>query len=522
MKKYFFLCLLAGILPTLIHATPNFESSAPNTTLQNQSAFMVSSITIKGNTLLPESTLQPLLHSHQGKESSVEGLQTLAQTLTQAYHKAGYPLATVIIPPQKIDDGVVTLQVIEGKVDKIVLDNQSRLSDTTAQGYLENIKIRQPLKQQDSERALLLLKDLAGTDTVNYRLSSGDKGTVLNVDLGQASAVDGFVQVDNYGSQSTGKIRTRAGLNLNSPLGQGERFGVQAMSSFKGVSNARLFADVPLGTQGLGVSAGLAHTRYDLGGDFKDLNATGTANSADIGVHYPIMRSNAHRLSVNATGEHRQLTDNIGATKTKTDKAINALRMGLSGSHQDGVLAGGFTQWGLDGTLGHLNIKSADAKAIDSQSAKTQGAYAKLNANIARTQFFSQNASLKIGTMGQWASKNLDSAEQLSLGGADMVSAYHSNDVSADMGVMGQAEARYAVLPSLTLGAFYEAGVAKLKHSPYTQATNTTSLRGLGLGIYGQYHSLSLQSKIAWQLDNQDDKAGKPKPKFWLKAAYQF
>ncbi|SUO98621.1 ShlB/FhaC/HecB family hemolysin secretion/activation protein [Suttonella indologenes] len=481
----------------------------------------VRDVVLVGNTLLSTAQLEPELASVRGTTTTFGGLQTLAGKITDTYHKAGYPLATVIIPPQKIDGGVVQLQVLEGQIAGVSVENRSRLSDEVVQSYLSGMQSGQPLRQADSERALLLIKDLAGTDSVNYRLQGGNNGTDLAVDLGEAPLVTGFVQADNYGSKSTGEIRTRAGVNLNSPFGRGEKLSVQAMSSFKGVDYVNLSADMPVGADGLMFSGSLGHTRYDLGGAFKDLNATGTANTVDIGARYPLIRSNRNNLWLSASGEYRDLQDKIGSTNTVTDKSIKTLHLGANGYHQDDWLMGGYTQWRVDNTFGRLTIDSADARAIDSLSAKTEGAYYKIAANISRTQYFSPQFSAILSLNGQWANKNLDPAEQMSLGGNDAVAAYHSNDVSADIALQGGLELRYALTPYVSLSGFYDAGRAKLRAKPFVSGDNTVNLHGGGIGLYSQYKDFYLQGKIAWRASNRQFSNDR-NPRAWLKVGYNF
>ena len=481
----------------------------------------VNRVVLKGNTLLTNSQLQPILTSLDGKTATFGELQLLARQVADVYHQAGYPLANVVIPPQKLADGVVTLQVIEGVIDHVSISNQSRLKDSTAQKYLAVIQTGEPLNQKHTERPLLLLKDLAGTQQVAYRLAGSEAGTELAVDLGKAPAVEGFVQVDNYGSKSTGKVRTRAGMTLNSPFGRGERLSVQGMTSLKGVNYAKASVDVPVGYDGLSTSLGVGHTRYDLGGAFKDLDATGTATTFDVGVRYPVIRSNSSNLWVNVGGEYRDLQDKVGATNTTTDKAIKSAQLGISGHHQDQVLQGGYTQWGITSTLGSLNIDSADARAIDAVSAKTQGTYYKVTGNLGRTQYITPKFSLTANLSGQWANKNLDSAEQLSLGGADAVAAYHANDVSADIGVIGQIEARYAAASGVSASVFYDAGRAKLRAKPYLTQDNFVNLHGGGFALSGQYKNVSLQTKLAWHHDDKKFSQDK-NPRAWVKVGYQF
>lgn len=481
-------------------------------------------VKIEGVQSLNVAEMQPLVADLEEKTVTLGAVRAAAAQITERYQQAGFPLARAVIPPQKIIDGVLKIQVIEGQIAGATADNHSRLSPKFVEGYLNNAyEAGKPLQRQQSERALLLMRDLAGVGEVNYRLSEGKNAgeTLLLAELQSAPLASGNVSVENYGSKSTGEYRTRANLYLNSLFGRGERISLQAMSSFKGVNNGRLGLELPLGYQGLQFNTSFSHTNYELGGAFKALDASGTANTLDYGLRYPLIRSNEKNLWLAVGGEHRHLTDKVKSTNTQTRKRINSGNISLNGSLQDNLGFGGFTQFSLQNTLGNLRILSADARALDAASAKTAGGYYKLNANLSRTQYFNQKLSLYAGLNAQWANKNLDSGEQLSLGGVDAVAAYHSNDVSVDRGVVGQLELRYMVNTYLTVSSFYEAAKGKPRVKPYLAEKNNVSLHGGGVGLYVNYKNLSVQTKVAWRSGEQTFNHDR-KPRMWLKLTYSF
>lgn len=500
---------------------PNQTVSLPAIQKSNASddntPIYVAQVQLSGNQALSTNHFSALLGQYANQKLTLAQLHQLSEQIAQIYHQAGYPLAVAIIPAQRLENNVVIMQIIEGQLSDIKINNQSRLPDNVIQGHLHKaIATHEPLKQADSERALLLLKDLAGTNDVHYRLSADAKGTILVADLSKAPLMDGFVNIDNEGSASTGIWRTRAGVNFNSPLGLGEKIAIQAMTSLKGVNHARLSVDMPFGYDGLHVGAGLAHTRYALGATFKNLNATGKANVLDVYARYPILRTNRQNLWLTGTGEYRALKDIIGATNTQTNKRLQNLQIAVNGNHHlhnDTQL-----QWRSNLTLGNLTIINADSKAIDAASGKTAGSYYKLTGSVASSTPMAPKLRLHSELKAQWANKNLDSAEQISLGGMDNVSAYNSNHLSADRALIGQAQVRYVANPMLSLSAFYDVAIGKIKVNPYTQDKNTQSLSGAGIGLNSQYQNLSIQSKLAWQLGKHTTN----KPQWWLKAEWQF
>ena len=89
---------------------------------------------------------------------------------------------------------------------------------------------------------------------------------------------------------------------------------------------------------------------------------------------------------------------------------------------------------------------------------------------------------------GRRASKNLDSAEKISLGGPFGVRAYPVGEAAGDDGYLATIELRYDVrqnmLPgSLSLSVFYDTGTVSINHDPYAAGDNNRRLSGAGLGV---------------------------------------
>ena len=509
--------------PTAVQAVEIGQKSAREAQESDNIPLEVKTIRLVGLEAVGESELASLLVDSQGKTVTLGQLRDLTDKITAYYHQQGYVLAKAILPPQRIENGEVVIQVFEGKIASIQQQNQSRVKESVVQGYLNHIQVGKALNNQQAERALLLIKDLAGVGEVNYSLAEGQQAgeTNLIANLGEAPAVRGNLSVDNHGSESTGEKRVRANVYLQSPFGRGETISLQGMSSLRGLDYGRVGLELPLGYNGLSFNSSFSRTRYELGGNFANLNADGSSDTVDFGVRYPLLRTNQHNLWLASGGEIRRLTDSVRATNTETKKAVRAGNLSINGSFQDSLGAGGYTQLSLQNTFGRLNIRSAEARAIDAASAKTQGSYYKLTANLNRTQYFNQQWSLWANVSVQWSNKNLDSGEQMSIGGLDGVSAYSSNAVSGDKGILANLQLRYAVNPYITLLGFYDVGGAKLRNKPFAQGKNHRRLQGAGVGLNIQVKQLAIEAKSAWKIHPTNIEKGK-NPRVWVNVRYYF
>jgi hemolysin activation/secretion protein len=397
---------------------------------------------------------------------------------------------------------VLTIAVLEGQLSDIKVSNSSRLMDAKVQqSFLANIPRNSPPQANGVNRPVLLLGDVPGVGAVDARLSAGAQvgETILNVKAGEAPMAQGRVEGDNFGGLYTGRYRVGGSLNLNSPMGYGERFSARLLASDASLVSGRLAAELPLGSDGLTASAALGRTTYELGDVFKALDAGGRSNTAELGLRYPILRSAQNNVYAQLTYENRDLKDEVRSTRTETHKSAQVATLGLSGDWRDSLVGGGITQASLGISTGKLKIDSADAAALDAVAAKTTGSYSKWVWSLSRQQAIAKGLTVNASLRGQQASKNLDSSEQFSLGGPSGVRAYASGEASGDEGWLGSLELRYGLSEHIAASLFHDVGRVSVNAKPYLNGENTLKRSGTGFGLQGGYGSFDLRLIFAWR-----------------------
>ena len=78
----------------------------------------IKSINITGTTVFSSAELIPLLSDVASGSHTLGELRRAATRITQHYRQAGYFLARAYLPKQQILDGVLTIAVLEGKLEK--------------------------------------------------------------------------------------------------------------------------------------------------------------------------------------------------------------------------------------------------------------------------------------------------------------------------------------------------------------------------------------------------------------------
>ena len=137
-------------------------------------------------------------------------------------------------------------------------------------------------------------------------------------------------------------------------------------------------------------------------------------------------------------------------------------------------------------THGRVGFDDDTAEFVDDILLRTKGGYARYNLDLAHEQALTERLSLLGRLLLQTASKNLDAAERVVIGGANALRPFGDRPVSADEAALVGLDLRYRIpttlLPGLVVGAFadYAVGHASRKPDP-TAGSNL--VRGATLGI---------------------------------------
>lgn len=484
----------------------------------------VERLRVLGAAAFSEDDLAALVADFVGRGVSVRQLQIAAARITAHYRRAGYTLARAYLPQQKMQDGVVTIEVLEGKLEGVKIDNASRLSNEAVESRLSSVKAGDVFNKSSSERALLLLSDTPGAGVVDSRFAPGSQRgeSVLVTRLEGAPVIVGRIEADNHGGLYTGRNRLGVSADLNSVLGLGERFSGKVLASDAELYNARLAAQVPVGYDGLTLGAAVSHNTYALGSTFKALDAVGRSSTVELNLRYPWVRSVDFNVYAQVGYEYRKLKDDVRSTATVTEKHANVGTLSAFGDARDGLGGGGLTQASLMWSQGQLAFDSPGAEAIDAQGAKTAGSYSKLYLTAERQQRLPADFMLNLSLRGQWTDGNLDSSEKFSLGGPYGVRAFASSEALGDRGWLGSVELRYVFSPSIVGSVFHDHGEVSVNARPYLSTPNTLRRSGNGFGLTGSYGSFDWRASVAWR----DGKAGTAEPdrlpRMWAQAGWRF
>jgi hemolysin activation/secretion protein len=478
----------------------------------------------------PEAQLLALTGFVPGRELSLAELRAMATRITDHYRRNGYFVAQAHLPAQDIKDGIVTVRVTEGQYGNVTLRNQARLSDSLPNGLLQGLNSGDAITIAPLENRLLLLSDIPGVN-VNSTLTPGaSAGTSdLIVTLTPGRSVTGSIEADNAGNRYTGEYRIGGTVNFNNLTGHGDVATLRGLTSGDGLKYGRASYQIPVGK----ATVGLAYTalEYRLGKEFEPLGAHGKAEIASIYGSYPLIRSRNTNLYAVADYDAKQFEDRVDLTSALTEREAQVFVVGLHGNHRDNLGGGGLSTGSITLHSGDIDIITPAARTADALTARTQGSFQKIAFSAARLQSVTRTVSLYGSISGQFASKNLDVSEKMSLGGAYGVRSYAVGEAFADEGYLVNLEARL-LLPRLWetmpgqmhLIGFFDTGTVTVDRNQWAPGNNSRTLSGAGIGVtWGDYNNFVMKAYYAQKVGNEPSlSAPDEHGRFWFQIIKYF
>src|SRR5512146_1629574 len=88
-------------------------------TLSTAPIFVLRAVTLVGNTVLDQAAIDKIVAPHLGRPASIASLDEIRRALTLLYIDRGYINSGVVIPDQNVENGVITMRAVEGRVTEV-------------------------------------------------------------------------------------------------------------------------------------------------------------------------------------------------------------------------------------------------------------------------------------------------------------------------------------------------------------------------------------------------------------------
>lgn len=480
-------------------------------------SFTLQSITVETGPLsLDAARLDAITAPYAGHEVTARALGEMLTALTNYARESGYPAAGAYIPEQTAKEGHLLVRFLPGEVGEVRIQNDSRLNDDLARGIAARLHPGAVITSRDLETALYTLDNLSGVRAAGALTAGRETGTSdVTIRLRDDKACTGTVYAENYGSKSSGRYRYGLAANLEDVGGTGGRLSAGLLISNHNQHGYNLAWEMPVGHSATRLGIGFSRSDYELGSIFSQLGAEGMANTYSFFGETPLWQTSRSALSVTYGFDHREMRDSMSGFSWK--KHSEAFHVGLSGM---GRRDGSFLRYGAELRMGTLTAGSEIADVLG-RAGETLGGFTKATLNVTAVQSLGHSTDLLLKAQGQIANRNLDSSEQLYLGGAQGVRAYPHGEASGDEGALGTLELRYHTpVKGLTLSTYLDAGHVRLVRSHHASET----LKGWGIGLaynnHGWFARLDYARRIGGPTILSDD--AKSRQRMWFLAGFNW
>ena len=414
---------------------------------QSEAKFDLLELRVKGNTLLERTELERTVYPFLGPNKSIDAVENARNALEEVYRKKGYQTVAVDIPEQNVEQGVVYLQVMEGKVSRLRVKGSRYFSlgsikagvPELAEGNVPNLPVMQ--KQ---------LADLSGQSadrSVTPIMRAGEAPGTVEVDLKVKDELPlhGRLELNGRNTNSTSRLRLVSTIrydNLWQKLHSASLMYQVSPENSKEV-------DVWAGTYSMPIpytDAKLAFYGVRSSSD-AGIASAGALNVIGLGEIYglrlikPLPGLDHYFHSMIAGIDYKNFEENlnlVGADTINTpiDYIPFTLQYNSSLRGKESLasfnLGANFAIRGLGNEPGEFENKRADARPN----------YFYLTSGVNFEQDLPEDFQFASRLTAQIADSPLISNEQFSLGGALSVRGYFETQALADSGFTGSLEVR--------------------------------------------------------------------------------
>lgn len=464
--------------------------------------FDVTDYRVEGNTLLKERDVRAVLAPFRGVQRDFGDVQRALEALERAYREAGYGAVQVYLPEQELEQGVVTLRVVESRIGKV---------EVTGNRHFDTANIRRSLpalREGQTPNARGLADNLRAANespvkqarvVLRPALQQGEVDAKVEVEDDKTWRL--FSTLDNTGTNQTGRTRLGVGLQHANLFNRDHVVTAQYITSPEKLDQVAIYSlgyRLPLYTLGDSIDLFAGYSDVDAGTTETPAGPLQFAGQGTVyGVRYnllfPRQGEYEHKLVL---GADYRIYDNLcsvgvfgaaGCGSAGANVRVHPLSLSYTG------------QWTRPGsqmsfyaTVSRNIAGGRDGKDQDLIAARpnADADYTILRYGINYGAGLKSDWQVRLRMDTQYSEDALVQGEQFGVGGWNSVRGFLEREIANDRGYSGALELYTPNLgPRIGLGidnlrllAFIDAGVA-VRNDPVAGdiVRQTVSSAGLGL-----------------------------------------
>ena len=508
-------------------AIPEPVAAAPATPATP--AFDILEFQIEGNSVLTAADIERAVTPFLGENRQMADVEAARVALEKVYQGAGFLTVFVDVPEQRVDSGVVVLNVTEGRVERLKVTGSRYFS----QGYirdkvpeLANGKVPNFNEVQRQLAAVNRTEERRVQPIMRAGIAPGTVETELKVD--DRLPLAGSVELSNRAAAATKPVRLSVSAHYDNLFQLDHSVAVSLSTAPQDIAQSRVFSlnyTIP-GDQATWVGY-VVNSKSSVAA-LGDVNVLGKGTTLGLRHVRPLGSAADEVHSISLGIDYKDLTEDTrsGDNTISTPLRYLPLQFAYNASIDHGARRQ--TQMSLQATAAFRRILQREVDCpggtADQFACKRQGGdggFATLRADVRHIVGVTGFGSLHLRLGGQMGTGPVPSGEQYTIGGAETVRGYYEAEGAGDRGVLGSIEWRSVDLSGRIGRWFGEADSDKPAQSvlsqshalafvdvartyvfePATGQAPHTSLAGVGLGLRTKVRkSVTGEFDLAWPL----------------------
>jgi len=415
-----------------------------------QPRFDILEFQVEGNSVLPDDAIEQAVMPFLGPDRQMDSVESARAALEKAYQGAGYLTVFVDVPEQRIEGGVVILNVTEGRVERLKVSGSRYFSQgyirthvpELAEGKVPNFNEVQrqlaAVNRTEERRVQPLMRAGVVPGTVDTELKVSDKLPLF-----------GSAEINNHSAANTTPLRLSATARYENLFQLDHSIALTLATAPAHPSQSRVVSmnyAIPGAEQATWVA-------YALNSDSNvaavgDVNVLGKGTTVGLRWVRPVgqIPEQSHSVSLGFDYKDVQQQTTAGGSTISTPLRYLPLLFGYNGSFDEGAQRS--TQLSLTSTLAFRrilarNVPSCPGGEADQFACQRQdgdGSFATLRGDLRQSWPIGDLGSLHLHGTAQAATGPVPSGEQFSIGGAESVRGYYEAEEAGDRGLLGSIE----------------------------------------------------------------------------------
>ena len=438
--------------------------------------FLVREIRFTPSEILSAAELEAIAAEFRGRQITLADLRQLTERINALYKAKGVVTAVAVIPPQDVSEGIVRVQLIEGRVGRVNIEGNA----TTRFEYIADRLRLEPSDLVDLGRLEKGLRRFNRTNDVQLRAELKPGQVFGTTDLGITATEpprhELRLSLDNAGSPATGEWRKGISYLNRSVLGFRDDFSL-SLTRADGQDSRAISYGFPINTWGgrLNLAHYLDKTAIRHGA-LESLNITGESRASVLSLRQPVFVEEHYQVDILGGGKKRSSSNWIdGVFLQRTDTRDLNLGVELQVSDTKSLGFASYTRY-----AGKATVVDRRSFGIDRGTLR-----------------YSRELGSGLSFRGSlaWQStreQNLPSSELFIIGGEGSVRGYSPGTFAGDRGYAANLELHHPLFKSAldsrefaATGFFFaDHGSVKPFRPPNSTLPSSERLNSAGWGIH--------------------------------------